>query len=487
MDMNAQFVLSVISSAEFLSAFPMITEDHINAIRNKITEDSDQKYYKHYSIDKTSIPNGLSLINDELSLSNKWGTAATAKLHSFINKPKNIRYVPGLDKIYVTNGDTGLPLSEGVIPCCELDSNFNFKGYVGKVGTNLLLGQYNDAVDFVYSGTSQKYYIASKNQNIVHMYDGVTKQFISSLGDGTAGADGLKITKPVSIGFGLSLTYILCQEGQPTGATDDKGFVVAYDKTNAVHSIPLFYGINNGTGQIFEGEISNPKDLKVKSGNSVDIIYILNGTNEIGVFDSSTIQTNQKLKFLDIITIPSELGFKSLDLNRIEVDNDYLYAISDKLGKVIAIDLKTKNLVGTFGSLSDESSTLMDDTLGYFNGLSGICLINDKILVSEETNNRLQIFGKSIVKQNNFEIIYDPFSMPFQKELVDISYSFNSSPVEDVKIIDMSTGYEISVASAVLKKVSRFKVKLVINSKFFSRKNKSYKVEPIFILTEDNI
>lgn len=477
-DLNVKFLLDIIGSGRFLSVFPEVTEEHLKSLEKVLTTDqTDQNYFKHFKIKDKSAD--LKIENDNLSLSNKWGVRLSNKSNSNLFKsPQNIRFIK--DKFLISNKN----LTES-IPCVELDSNLNLKGYIGKIGTNIVSGEYNDAIDFTFNESKNKYYIASKSQNIIHIYNGTTKKFEVSIGTGIAGVDAGKITEPISLAHNSSYLFVACNNGSPALASGN-GYIEVFNLSdNSSKGIMLYPGLNDGEGYCFQGEVLQPKDIKLVTLNGVEKLFVLNGNNEIGVWKTTRLANDNVLDFEDVYNIPSELGSADLGVSRIEVDQFRIYLTATNVGKIIAIDLKTKELAGIFGILKDESFIESKETLGVFNGLSGICKRDNTIYLSETLNNRIQSLDISLVLNNEMFVLYDLFTLPQNKILVDIAYSLKSSPVKDITIIDLYQN-EFTVESAISRKLTSFYVKVKIDPSIFRKDLTSLKLEPIYILCESD-
>jgi len=482
-NLNLEYILNLIKSPKFLSSFPEVTSEHLKDVENQFNLVSSSGFTLVDGIE--SISQGLVNQNLSLSLEESWGVELNRQDNLFISSPNNLRLFG--DKILVSNTSS---LIENV-SCCELDLNLNFRGYIGKVGSNLNSGEYSDSVDLAYSEQSSCYYIVSKSDNIVHYYDSKTKQYSGSIGSGIAGAEGTigtttsKLSKPVAIALGSSYIYVLCSDGAPSGSTGN-GFVAVYDYQHKFKCIALYCGINGGTGKCYEGEIKEPKDMFVTQVNGRDFIYVLNGDDSIGKFDTNVLNTENKLTSKGVINLPSKLGIKNGDLQRLVLSNGILYITSKSIGKVIALN-SSNELVGTFGKLADESLLGMDQTLGYFNGLSGIFILNNKVYVSESINNRIQSFGVSLLSNNKFEVLFQPVHLPYNQEVFDICTSLSGDVIDDVKIIDLASKAEMDVFSAIRKKINYFKIKAYIDPMKFSQKRNQISLEPFFVLREHHI
>lgn len=484
-DNNLLAILNLIKSPKFLSTFPEITSAQIDLVETQFNFVSSESFAPIFNVEKVS--DGLVNKNLRLSLAEEWGVELSKEKNPFISSPNNLRFMSG--KFLVSNQVS----LNSTTACCELDANLNFKGVVGKVGSNLSQGQYQDPVELTYCERNSSYYVVSKNDNIIHRYHNKTKQFIESIGNGDNGAEGeidtkdSLLSKPVAITFGLNYIYVLCNSGEPNNSSGE-GFVAVYDFNNNFKCIALYCGLNGGTGTCYEGEIKNPKDMFVTQYDGRDRLYILNGNDEIGIFDTNALNEGVgALTMIDVINLPSKLGLNNPGLERMTESNDILYLTSKNTGQVIALNIITGDLIGVFGKLADESSKGMDNTLGFLNGVSGIVIKDNKVYVSESLNNRIQVFGKSLFINNKFEVVFQPIRLPLNKEIKHVCYSLVGDSITDIKIIDLSDDVEIDIETAIKKKVNHFKVKLYIDPMKFSLQKESLKLEPLFLLMESFI
>ncbi len=415
---------------------------------------------------------GLNISNDTLTLVNDWGVKVNRLRQNYINNPVSIKNIQG--RYYIANSESEDNTNK---PCVILDSNFNLEGTIGSIGPGS--GQYTTASDFAFSSQKNKYYVVAPEEHKVLTYRHDTKAYVDSIGSGTAGADGDDLTSPVAIDFGRLGIYVLCSGGTCAGASGT-GFLARYSFDQEFRDIPLYPGKHGGNGECYRGEIKNPIDIHIQSVGGEDLVYILNGTGEVGVFNS-----DKNWQVQDVINVPNEYSGVSMGYKKIYADFDNLYLTAANLGKVIVIDLKTKKLVGAFGMLTDESSNNSDETLGYFNGLSGITVVGGNVVVTESINNRIQVFGKSLLKDNDFSIVYQNTHLPNSRDILDIVYSFKGVTVGDIKIVTLDNLNEYSIENAQSRRLEQFKIKVKIPAYKFSRKNSAFEVAPIYVLIQE--
>jgi hypothetical protein len=465
-------VSSILRDPSTLSNFPELSEEIINKIERQISVRETNSFRTITEI--ASVSEGLRYDSDTISLSEDWGVKLTSKNHYYIDRPESIRF--NANEILISNNPVN-----STIGCAVTDVNLNLNKMIGVFSNtpNLSLGQYSQVSDFNCSIRKNRYFIVSSNNNIVHTYNLKNGQYESSIGDGISGIPSTTdnhLSSPVSIDFGLSKTYILCSSGIPSGATGH-GYVAVFKNDDTFDSIPIYCGKNGGQGHTYQGELVNPKYMFVEILGDQELLYVLNGFDEVGVFDARV-----NYAHINTYTIPREITNQNLGLSKISKDNNNLYITAKNLGKIIAIDLKTKKLVGTFGILSDESGTDSPQSLGKFNGLSGITVVNQQVFVVETVNNRVQSFGKSLITNNKFFVLFESVNIPPNCRLKSLSYDLAGSPISQVKIVVGTKEYDVSIAKE--KRIQDFQVKIYIDPSEFSNIKTEYKIYPIYVLIE---
>jgi hypothetical protein len=473
-NITAARILEILQSDLVLSEFGL-TSDFLDQVRLKLRTVNSNHFLPLHDVDDKSP--GLEVFDNEVRLSMDWGIKLDGKKNAgVINKPSCITFKT--DKFLIGDGDsTNVTLAGSVF-----DVNLNYLGQVGKKGTNLGSGEVPIVNDFEHSTQSASYYLVSTDSHIVQIYDDKNKAHTGAIGTGVAGVDGTQITSPVALAVGTNgILYVLCNKGEPAGATvsSNSGFVAKYQSDGTFMEITLYQGLTNGSGSCFSGEIANAKDMVVTKYKGKDHLLILNGNNEIGLFDASS------WKLVEIYNVPTSVS-DAPDLDKITLDDKFIYAVSSSTGQVLAIDRKDRQLRGKFGTLADESSADAKSSLGKFNGLSGIAVVGNKIYTSESTNRRVQAYGTEMLDNSNFFVTLSMENIPNQKSLVDIVYSLKGNGVEDVKVLDTSNqNAELEVATAVARNIKAFKIKLILDPTRFDSVNKTLEINPVYILTKE--
>lgn len=467
-----QIILDILTNAQVRKVVSGISSTTIESIDTWLSNVKGQFYIS--SIDANVVSSGLKVSDRKVMLQNDWGVKLIGTQHPFLNKPTNIRYTN--KRFCVTN--TTEASSSGA--CTVLDENLNLMVNIGSKGTVFTSGEYSSAVDMTFSATSNKYLVACPVDHIVQVYKS-SGVFDSTLGTpDTAGVPttgSILFNTPVAVGVGERGIYVACAAG--TVDTLPGGYIGFMKPDLSEPQAVLYPGKLGGTGKIFEGEVSGVKDMLVLS--NPDKLVVLNGSDEIGIFD---VDTGFKLE--RVINIPSEIYNTALGLSRLTADSTTIYVSAAATGEVIAIDIKTGKLVGKFGELRNESTLNTDHTLGYFNGLSGITLFQDKVITTESINNRIQSFGAYLLKAPAFTIDFKPVVVSDSAQVKYITVPAGTVIPNDVRIIDTDLNQEYTVDTALARKVKRFFVRFYIKPSSFSLNKPAVDLFPVHILCEDN-
>lgn len=472
------FLLALVDDSKVQNIHTILKDPSFTeAIAKRLATNTGQSFLCVSKI--KSVSQGLVVSDRTVSLYSSLGVALSSSKQPFIKTPENIRFRGGYT--FVCSNDL---LNTNV---CVTDANFNILGPLGSYGLTYSSGQYSSATDATVSHGSvlgDRLYVCSETDHIVQVYNREDFSFLKTIGTGgISGADGLFLSNPVAVAVGTNPVrlYVLSSTGTPTGATGPGHLTVYKTSSNTFDSIPIFCGKNNGGGLCIQGEIKNPKDMCIVSGTTKDAkddIFILNGVaDEVGRFDSET----YKLK--DVYRMPLEYNGVSLGLKRIAVKDNILYITASSIGKVLAIDIHTKAFLGSFGLLRSETSGMGEDTLGFFNGLSGITLIQDKIVVSEALNNRIQVLTPDLF-QKEFSVTFHPVNLPPDKKLIDITYSLSGDLDADIVIVDPENDQEYDIRTAISLGMTNFSVRMKISPFMFSKSKRKYDIFPIYILLE---
>jgi hypothetical protein len=475
-----QLIMSILTTPAIRKIVStIISSETLDSIEKWLQSLRGRFYIPVFDIEQNSTSKGVVIKDREISLFSDWGVKLVGSTHPFINKPTNIRSVQ--DRLYISNSSDSAAVPPIAAPASIVDSNMNFVISVGKIGTSLTTGQYTQSDDFLFSPTHNKYFIASSVDNIIQIYDSKAN-YLGSLGTGVAGIPALLspilLSAPIAVAVGERGLYICCKDGKVTGSGTKKGYIVLLKPDLTFDSIPLFAGKNGGSGSVFEYEVDSPKDMILSS--SSDKLIVLNGNDEIGIFNVAT-----DYSLVKVLNIPSEIYSPNLGLSKITSNGDTIYITAATTGQIIALSMSSGKLIGILGKLKDETTHNSDQTLTTFNGISGICFNQDKLVTTEVINNRVQQFGASLVQTPYFLIDFSTVSLPASTELYDVVTGVGSDTKAIMKIIDRATQKEYSLQSALFRKVRTLSVRVYLDTDSFSSAKSSIVLSPVVLLCEE--
>jgi len=166
----------------------------------------------------------------------------------------------------------------------EVEVLYRFPGF----GSNLAGFQYNDASDCTTFSIAGTEYVAITmySHHLCSIYEYNTpyahQATIGQIDTPGVIADYLNNPIAVAVDETTSRMYILNQDGQPAGATQDRGYVAVYDITDP--TLPVFlehmlYYVNSGS--LLDVEATEANYLMFYGG----LLWITNGNNEVGAID----------------------------------------------------------------------------------------------------------------------------------------------------------------------------------------------------------
>ncbi len=466
-----QLIMDILVNPQVRKLVPGISNATLTGIESWLGTMKGQFYLT--SVDAVFASPGLKIQDRKVMLDNDWGVKLVGTQHAFINKPTNVRFTN--NRLCLTT--TAELTSTG--SCAVLDPNLNLMTVLGRAGTSFNTGEFTRAGDMTFDPITNKYLVACPDDHIIQRYD-AAGVYVDTLGTPgvsgqpvapTVGNNGLAFTTPVAVGTGDRGFYVACD-------TITGGFITQIRKDLSANSIPLYPGKNGGAGKIFEGEISHIKDMVVLT--NPDKLLILNGTDEIGIFD-----VDAGFKLETVINIPSEIYSTSLGLNRITADASTIYVSASATGEIIAIDRKTGKYIGKFGELRNESTLNSDHTLGCFNGLSGITISSDRLVTTESINNRVQSFGTALCRSPKFAIDFTPVVISDTAQMQYITVPAGTVIPQEVRVVDRDLNTEFTVETAIARKTKRFFVRFYLKPSSFSLQKKAMDLFPIHVLCED--
>ncbi len=268
--------------------------------------------------------------------------------------------------------------------------------------------------------------ITMQSHHVCNIYEYATGAYVSRIGvidtpDAIAGY----LNSPIGVACDETnnLLYILNREGQPAGATLNRGFVVSYDISAIaapVHAQDLFYYAS--TGSLLDLEVDTAADIFFENG----LIWVTNGNNEVGAVDLSG-ATSRCVKYIEA----TGSGYALHSPAQVFVQTttggfQYVYIANGAAGLIEKFDRRTLQHLDTFGyrALEDElnalnrMSTDVYGAIGYAQGVVADRVLldgkeTDVLICADSLNKRLHRFNLNAYQVDNF-VNFDwlEFSVP---------------------------------------------------------------------------
>ena len=339
-------------------------------------------------------------------------TTLSAFREGILGDPRKIwlREVSGSDERYLVSDRIG-----GVLVLnSEVEALHRFPNF----GPDLDPGnEYDDANACCTFTINSVEYIAITmySHHICHIYEYATGTWVARIGvvdtpDVIAGY----LDNPVGVAVDEtnSILYLLNEQGQPVGATLDRGFVCAYDIS--VPSGPVFIDnllYYNKTGSLLDVECTQAQDVLFHDG----LLWVTNGNNEVGAIDVST-TPGRCSKYIE----PAGAGYALTSPAQVHIHDSLggfkqVYVANGAAGLIERFDHLTLRHEATYGyrALEDELNSL-NRLSSHVYGAVGFAqaVVADRVyLDGEETdvmicgdplNKRLHRFNLNAYTQDNF-------------------------------------------------------------------------------------
>jgi hypothetical protein len=209
-------------------------------------------------------------------------TTLSAFREGMVVEPRKLWYRAGTPERYVVSDATSglLVLND------HLEVLYRFPNFGPDIlGSN----SYNDpsACCTFTLGTTEYLAVALYSHHCVAIYQfGNPNTFQALIGTvDVPGADAAHLNNPVGVAFDpvTSQLYIANENGQPAGATLDRGFISVWSLADPPVA-PTFvsdaaYYLN--TGSLLDVEVAHPRDLFLDG----QLLWVTNGNNEVGALD----------------------------------------------------------------------------------------------------------------------------------------------------------------------------------------------------------
>ena len=317
------------------------------------------------------------------------GTVVANRLDGLISRPWRIKKVD--DEIWVVS------LYERV---ARFDLNFSFIGYFGEWGDfdNSYPNRYRHPKGIAV--TEDRVFLAFDSQHRVGCYNRETGEKIWLFGDGTAGEpeDG-RLYNPYDVEvLPNGNVLVACYYGQPEGAVSNEGFISEHNKENG--SLVKVHFKYARDGYPWNGDVCRPKTIRMvqrPEDSKWELWVAYYNKNLIALFEYD--ETNDSFTYKISYSKTPGLNVGALYINDFVVDEEYkkIYLTVGGPNVVACLDVETHDLLGFIGHTRWEDYDNNPNTPGAFISPSGIEIINDKLLVADYTNDRIQQFPLNLI------------------------------------------------------------------------------------------
>jgi len=334
------------------------------------------------------------------------GTVLAQRLDGLTNRPWRIRRVD--DEIWVVS----------LYQCvARFDQNFSFIGYFGE------WGEFSDTYPnrYVYprgiAVTEDKVFLAFDWRHRVGCYDRETGEKIWLFGDGTTGVpeDG-RLYNPYDVAvLPNGNVLVACFYGQPQGAVSNAGFISEHKKEDG--SLVKVHFKYARDGYPWNGDVCHPTTIRMvqRPDEKWELWVGYHDRNLIAVFEYDEAEGNFSYK--TSFSKTSGLNVGDLYIRDFVVDAGYekIYLTADGPSVVACLSMETHDLLGYLGVHKWEDYDGNPDTPGGFSQPTGVEVIEDKILVADYTNNRIQQFPLNLVTAGKVRVEYGGEVPAFKK------------------------------------------------------------------------
>jgi len=325
-------------------------------------------------------------------------TTLSAFREGMVNAPDKIirRNVVGSpDRYLVADRQNGV-----IILNEEVEVLYRFPGF----GSDLVGFNYNDAsgcATFTI-GTTEYVAITMYSHHTCSIYEyGAPYAHQATIGQiDTPGDIANYLNNPLAVAVDETNAkmYILNQDGQPVGATQDRGYVAVYDITDP--TAPAFlehilYYTNSGS--LLDVETTEANDLMFDG----TLLWVTNGNNEVGAIDVLNVP-NRCAKYIE----PSGSGYSFHSPQQVaqytsEGGFQQVYVANGAAGTVEMFDGLTLQHQGSFGYRASE------DELNGYNRMSSAIYgavgyaksVTADVAVIEEKETNIMICGDTLNKR----------------------------------------------------------------------------------------
>lgn len=361
----------------------------------------------------------------------KWkipvGTVVAKRLDDLIDRPWRIKKVD--DEIWVVS------LYRRV---ARFDLNFSFIGYFGE------WGEFDENYPNRYhyprgiAVTEDRVFLAFDWKHRLGCYNRETGERMWLFGDGTAGVpeDG-RLYDPCDVAvLPNGNVLVACYYGQPEGAVDNAGFISEHNKEDgSLVKVHLKYARD---GYPWNGDVCYPRAIRMvqrPDDGKWELWVAYYNRNLIAVFEYD--ETNDSFTYKTSYSKTPGLNVGALYINDFTVDSEYkkVYAAVEGPNVVACLDVETHDLLGFIGKTRWEDYDNNPNTPGAFMKPKGVEVVNDKLLIADEINNRIQQFPLNLVSASQKVRIEYEGEMPEFKKIEFCSeerFLFEKMVLEDI-------------------------------------------------------
>lgn len=285
-------------------------------------------------------------------------------------------------------------------------------------GANLIADEYDDASDCCTFtvGTTEYVAIVMKSHHICNIYeyslDGTFQARIGTID--TPGDTPALLNNPIGVACDEtnSILYILCEEGQPAGATLNRGYIISFDI--ATPGAPVYIDHEMyyvATGSLLSAEVTTATDVFFHDG----LLWVANGNSEVGAIDLSG-SSPKCLKYIE----PSGSGYSLHSPAQVYIHDalggfKQIYVANGAAGFIEQFDYLTLSHQNTYGyrALEDElnsynrMSTAVYGAIGFAQGVVADRVVlngeeTDVMICADPLNKRLHRFNLNAYTADNF-------------------------------------------------------------------------------------
>ena len=411
-----------------------------------------------------------------------FATTLSAFREGILSDPRKIwlRNVSGSDERYLVSDRIG-----GVL---VLNSDVEVLHRFPNFGPDLDPGnEYDDSCACCTFTISDVEYIAivMYSHHVCHIYEYATGTFVSRIGQvDTAGdiADYLNDPVGVAVDEANAVIYLLSAEGQPAGATLDRGFISSYDISTV--ATPVFIDnvmYYNKTGSLLDVEVTQATDIFFHD----NLLWITNGNNEVGAVDT-TVTPLRCAKYIE----PTGAGYALTSPSQVHIHDalggfKQIYVANGAAGLIERFDQLTLKHEATYGyrALEDELNSLnrlsshVYGAIGFAQGVIADRVYldgeeTDVMICADTLNRRLHRFNLNAYTQDNFAnfgmlvlgvpVAFSGWTLSGEipTDMVQVEYRF--SETEQFRQLDMTAAVEPTTTI-------QFRVRVQLDSTRFVR------------------